>query len=202
MRQTHGRPTCREPEDLPEVDVVEPDGRPEAAHLGDARADAVRCRAHLCREQLTCGGTASCRPLPFSPDLAMLHEWYMKACLQRPHYPGRHLVPFPAVCCTPLQVHMAGCARHTVTVHVKSNADVQCLTLAVVVACRMQSWGWISERTSLVQSPVYRLLSSLYRRWRITSEQEGCAVGPKLTLHSPSYRRQLERKSPILGLHV
>ena len=52
-------PTCREPEDLPEGDVVEPGGRPEATHLGDARADAVRGRARLRGEQLTCGGTAS-----------------------------------------------------------------------------------------------------------------------------------------------
>ena len=153
MRQGNAKPTCREPKDLSEVDVVEPDGRPEAAHLGDARADAVRSRAHLCREQLTCGDTANCRPCQLPSDLAKLHEWCVRVCLQRPHYPGRHLVPLPAVCCYSLAgTYGRICASHYNSIlHSTRNADEQCLILAVVIACRVQSTGCNSDKNSLVR---------------------------------------------------
>ena len=160
------------------VDVVEPDGRPEAAHLGDARADAVRSRAHLCREQLTCGGTASCRPCQLPSDLATLHEWCVRVCLQRPHYPGRHLVPLPAVCCTPLQVHMAGFAHHTIIVYSTSNADEQCLILAVVIACRVQSTGCNSDKNSFVRHQFITGLAVCIDGGEVPASRKVVQLGP------------------------
>ena len=37
------------------ADVVEEDGGPQGAQLGDTGGEAVRGRAHLRREQLACG---------------------------------------------------------------------------------------------------------------------------------------------------
>ncbi len=54
------RVTGRAEEGPPVAQVVEPDDRPQRAHLGGARADAMRGCAHGSGVQLTCAHTTGC----------------------------------------------------------------------------------------------------------------------------------------------